>query len=105
MNTLLSSIVILSASVLWACAASPPASNSAGEPAPVPANVGDEAADATGLGPIVYSGQSMAECRRQMRTGTRIRREVCNPNAFNGLFPGGVNLGTGGESQPGYGRK
>lgn len=49
---------------------------------------------------VVHSGKALRDCRRRKRTGTRIPRDVCDPSAFNGLYPGpSINLGTHGEGQ------
>jgi len=65
---------------------------------------GDDIEDANGLGTIVYNGKPLIECGRQLRTGSRIRRQVCRPDGYNGMFPsGGINVGTAKESQVGYG--
>ena len=63
----------------------------------------DDAGENPGLGTIVYNGKPLVECGQQLRTGSRIRREVCVPDGYNGMYPsGGINMGTAKESQPRY---
>ncbi len=104
-----STSIIFMGLLLVACGSSPTLDNPSGEPVVVAANDGvsadDILPDIPGLGPIVYRGQEPVQCTKKTRTGTRIPRNVCRADAFNGLFPGGIDLGAAGESQPGYGRK
>ncbi len=97
--------IIFMGLLLVACGSSPTLDN----PSAVAANDGVSAADILpdipGLGPIVYRGQEPVQCAKKTRTGTRIPREVCRADAFNGLFPGGIDMGAEGEAQPGYGHK
>ena len=91
---------------LTACSSSPTVVSADGQSAPSVASTepDGQVADDTGLGPIVYSGQARASCERRVRTGTRIPRDICHADGFNGMFPsGGLNMGTAGEGQPGYG--
>lgn len=106
MKWLPTTVIILLACSLAACASNKSATSTPGstQAAAGAEQATDPATEDAGLGPIVYNGQTMAECDKQVRTGTRIRRQVCKPNAFNGLFPGGINMGVRGEKQPGYGR-
>lgn len=101
--------IIFMGLLLVACGSSPTLDNPAGEPVAVAGNDGVSAdeilPDIPGLGPIAYRGQEPAQCPRKTRLGTRIPRDVCRANAFNGLFPAGINMGSAGEAQPGYGRK
>jgi len=102
MKKYLTGTVVLAILMLSACSSSPTFESPPREPVQVVAV--DVITENPGLGRIVYNGRPLAECKRQTRTGTRIRRDVCRPNSRNGLFPGGYDLGTGGESQVGYGR-
>lgn len=102
-STSVISIVLL----LVACGSSPTLDNAAGEPVDVAADdsvsADDIVPDIPGLGPIAIRGQQPAQCIRKTRLGTRIPRDVCRANGFNGLFPAGINMGSAGEAQPGYG--
>jgi predicted small secreted protein len=67
-------------------------------------NQADGAGENAGLGAIVYNGKPLIECGRRLRTGSRIPRQVCSPDGYNGMYPsGGINVGTAKESQVGYG--
>ncbi len=95
--------------LLVACGSSPTLDNPSGEPVAVAVDdsvsADDIVPDIPGLGPIVYRGQEPVQCTKKTRTGTRIPREVCKADVFNGLFPGGIDMGSAGEAQPGYGRQ
>ena len=101
MKSCLSTSIIFMGLLLVACGSSPTLDNPFGETDAV--GVADIVPDVPGLGPIVYRGQEPVQCVKKTRTGTRIPREVCNADAFNGLFPGGIDMGAEGEAQPGYG--
>ncbi len=101
--------IIFMVMLLVACGSSPTLDNPSGEPVAVAVDdsvsADDIVPDIPGLGPIVYRGQEPVQCTKKTRTGTRIPREVCRADAFNGLFPGGIDMGAEGEAQPGYGSK
>jgi len=112
------SVVAMTIAVLSACGATPNQSGSdsapISEPSPVAVHDGieitdnvrenDGVSDTSGLGIIVYSGRPLAQCVRRVRTGSRIRRETCGSDAFDSMYPsGGIDVGTGTESQTGYG--
>ena len=106
MKSCLSTLSIIFMSLLLAACGSSPAIDN---PSAVAANDGVSAADILpdipGLGPIVYRGQEPVQCTKKTRTGTRIPRDVCRADAFNGLFPGGIDMGSAGEAIPGYASK
>lgn len=60
-------------------------------------------ADESGLGTLASNGRGLMNCGRVKRTGSRIPRDVCGPNSFNGLYPSGVNMSTYKESGPRWG--
>ena len=91
---------------LTACGLSPPIGNSAQQSKSDINPTAEVVANNSGLSGITHAESlNRRDCRRHVRTGSRIARNACKANSFNGLFPGGVNLDTAGESQPGYGRK
>lgn len=94
-------------SLLSACGSLPATGTTVAARDSIPSTVDRNAdiieVDGSGLGTIVYNSNRMT-CERRVRTGTRIPRDVCRADGFNGMFPsGGLNMGTAGESQPGYG--
>lgn len=95
--------------LLVACGSSPTLDNPSAEPVAVAANDSVSAADILpdipGLGPIVYRGQEPVQCTKKTRAGTRIPRDVCRADSFNGLFPAGFDMGSAGEAIPGYASK
>lgn len=120
MKMLHAGMLVLAAFVLVGCGttstlSNPPTSTGAqsseanpvqSDKAPQAIATANEPADAAGLGQIVYSGRDVIDCGRTRRTGSRIPRDVCRPNSFNGLFPsGGINMGTAREGQPSYGNR
>lgn len=108
-SCLFATIHIFMGLLLVACGSSPTLDNPSAEPVAVAANdsvsADDILPDIPGLGPIVYRGQEPVQCSKKIRTGTRIPREVCRADAFNGLFPVGIDMGSAGEAIPGYGSK
>lgn len=94
-------------SLLSACSSSPATGTTVASRDSIPSTIDRNAeiidVDGSGLGTVVYNSARMS-CERRVRTGTRIRRDICRADGFNGLFPsGGLNMGTAGEHQPGYG--
>ena len=104
-SCLFATIHIFMGLLLVACGSSPTLDN----PSAVSANDGVSAAeilpDIPGLGPIVYRGQEPVQCTKKTRAGTRIPRDVCRADSFNGLFPAGFDMGSAGEAIPGYASK
>ena len=112
-------IVAITITVLSACGATPKQQGSdpapISEPVPVAVSDGIEVIDnvresdgvgetSGSLGTIIYNGRPLAQCMRRVRTGSRIRRELCGSDGFDSMFPsGGIDVGTGTESQTGYG--
>ncbi len=101
--------IIFTGLLLAACGSSPSIDNPSGEPVAVAANdrvsAADILPDIPGLGPIVYRGQEPVQCTKKTRAGTRIPRNVCRADSFNGLFPAGFDMGSAGEAIPGYASK
>lgn len=95
--------IIFMSLLLVACGSSPTFDNPSGETVAVDA--ADIVPDVPGLGPIVYRGQESVQCAKRTRAGTRIPRDVCRADSFNGLFPAGFDMGAEGEAQPGYGHR
>lgn len=114
-------IVSMAITLLSACAGSPqhsgPDRAQAAKPValekPEPAtndgvegiHQGNDIPDISGIGTIVYVGRPLVKCGQLVRLGSRIRRELCNADGFNGMYPsGGINMGTALESQIPYGK-
>lgn len=107
MKLILTIVGALGLVFLSACSSSPPTGHAHPGRDAVPPSAQVDAdiigGEQSGLGGVVYS-KARVTCERRVRTGTRIPRDICGANGFNGLFPSGINTGTAGESQPGYGR-
>ena len=72
---------------------------------PIPKSAAAKSADdSPGITTLSSNGRDLKQCGRNLRTGSRIPRNVCQPTGFNGMYPSaGMNMGTARESQPGYG--
>ena len=97
--------IVLVAMTLSACATgNADRAASVAEALEQPEGANEVAENESGLGTIAYTQQREKKCGRQARTGSRIQREICTPDGFNGLYPAPkINMGTANESQPGYG--
>jgi hypothetical protein len=99
--------------ILSACGSSPPATSPGPDTAVPHQEIEVDTAitgatmpvdNESGLGTLASNGRDLVNCGRTRRTGSRIPREICEANAFNGLYPsGGMTMSTAKESGPRWG--